>query len=313
METSPEFAFKDAVQSGHVAVDDSDLRRLIPPDRRNHCFLLGFYSDREARQFLEGKSLQQADFDELMNHWNTARARISTLSPLSGEPEIRPILEPELLLEIAKVTERPDFKQAFPEGTWSVSLVELSGIIPFQPNVDIDYAAKQGVDTLCSTDLLSAVRICFPYGKLTTLAINLDQPQKAVTVSGFNPALQVVGFQYGQQDAQGPFVVSLYITAGLNIVQVSRYRGRYFLSNGYHRTYKLMRAGFTHIPCIVKNVDSLAETGALAPGFFSESVLMSARPPLFTDFRDEVLGITVPVHATKKVVRIRPDEYFMIG
>ena len=301
------------IERKRIAADEEELHRLIPPDRRSHLFLLGFYSEQEARQFLQGKQLPQPDFDEIMKRWDAARALIGTLSPLCREPEVRPILEPELLLEITKVTERPDFKQVFPEGTWSVSLVELSGIISFQPNVDVDYAAKQGGDSLSPSDLLSAVRLCFPDGKPTALAINVDQAQKAITVSGINPALQVVGFNWGQQNPQGPFVISFYITAGPNVMQVSRYRGRYFLSNGYHRALKLMRAGFTHIPCLVKNANSLAETGALGPGFFSESVLMSPRPPLLADFRDEVLGITVPVHAAKKVVRIRPDEYFALG
>jgi hypothetical protein len=301
------------VQGDQVMADEAELRRLIPPDRRDHCFLLGFYSDQESRQFLQGKNLQQEHFDELVKRCDAARVRITTLLPLSGEPEVRPILEPEVLLEIAKVTERPDFKQVFPEGTWSISLVELSLIVPFQPNVDIAYADKQGEESLNPRNLLSAVRLCFPYGKPTTLAINFDQAQKAITVSGINPSLQVVGFNWGQQDTQGPFVVSMYINAGPNIVQVSRYRGRYFLSNGYHRVYRLMKAGFTHIPCLLKNASNLAETGALAPGFFSESVLMAPRPPLFPDFGDEVLGITVPIHGTKKVVRIRPDEFLMAG
>lgn len=120
------------------------------------------------------------------------------------------------MLEIAKVTERPDFKQVFPEGTWSISLVELSAIIAFQPNVDVGYAANQGGETLSSSDQLSAVRLCFPHGKPTTLAVNLDQAQKAITVSGINPSLQVVGYNWGQQDPQGPFVVSFYIHSGPN-------------------------------------------------------------------------------------------------
>jgi len=301
------------MQREQMVADEAELQRLIPPDRRDHSFLLGFYSDQEARQLLQGKNLQQAHFDELTKRCDAARAKIATLAPLSREPEVRPILEPESLLEIAKVTARPEFKQAFSDGTWSLSLVELSAIIAFQPNVDIAYAAKQGGDNLNSGDLLSAVRLCFPYGKPTALAVNLDQAQKAITVSGNNPSLQVVGFNWGQQEPQGPFVVSMFIHAGPNVVQVSRYRNRYFLSNGYHRLYRLMKAGFTHVPCLVKNANNLAETGALGPGFFSESVLMAARPPLFADFGDDVLGITVPLHGTKKVVRIRPDEFLMLG
>jgi hypothetical protein len=313
MESNPEFSSKHPAKSGHLIADESELRRLIPPDRRDHRFLLGFYPEQEARQLLQGKGLEQDHFDEIMKRWAAAKTVIESLSPLSHEPEVRPILEPEALLEIEKVMNRPDCKQMFPDGTWNASLLELSGIIPFQPNVDLAYASTLAEESFNSADLLSAVKMCFPYGKPSTLAVSVDQPQKAITVSGINPSLQVVGFHCGQQDAQGPFVISLYISAGPNLVQATRYRGRYFLTNGYHRAYRLMRAGFTHIPCLIVNANNIAETGALAPGFFPESLLMAPRPPLFTDFTDEVLAITVPTHAAKKVVRIRPDEYFVLG
>ncbi len=313
MEINPEFSSKQSVQPGQSVADESELRRLIPPDRRNHSFLLGFYGENEARQLLQGKGLEQDHFDEIMGRWGIAKALVETLPPLSHEPEVRPILEPEALLVIGKVMDRADCKQMFPDGSWSVSLLQLSGIIPFQPNIDLAYASSLGDETLDHVDLLSAVKLCFPYGKPSTLAVSVDQPQKAITVSGINPSLQVAGFHCGQQDAEGPFVISLYLSTGPNIVQATRYRGRYFLTNGYHRAYRLMRAGFTHIPCLVRNANNIAETGALVAGFFPESLLMSPRPPLFTDFTDEVLAITVPTHAAKKVVRIRPDEYLVLG
>jgi hypothetical protein len=302
-----------STRSGQPIADESELHRLIPPDRRNHAFLLGFYPENEAHQLLQGKGLQQEHLDEIVKQCGIARAHIGTLPPLSQEPELLPILDPDALLEISNFMSRPDCKQAFPDGAWSVSLLQLSGIIPFQPNIDLSYASGLADDNLNPHDLLAAVKLCFPNGKASTLAVSVDQPQKAITVSGINPALQVVGFHCGQQDPQGPFVISLYIGTGPNIVQATRYRGRYFLTNGNHRAYRLMKAGFTHIPCLVRNANNFTETGAVGAGFFSESLLMSPRPPLFTDFANEVLAITVPTHAAKKVVRIRPDEYFVLG
>jgi hypothetical protein len=293
--------------------DESELRRLIPADRRNHCFLLGFYPEQEARQILQGKGLEPGHFTEIMERWTSAKNRINSLPPLTHEPELLPMLEPDALLEVGKVMDRPDCKQMYASGTWSVSLVQLSGIVPFQPNIDLAYASSLGDEPLRPADILSAVKLCFPFGKPSTLAVSVDQPQKAITVSGINPSLQVAGFHCGQQDAQGPFVISLYISAGPNIVQVTRYRGRYFLTNGNHRAYRLMKAGFTHIPCLVRTASNIAETGALGAGFFPESLLMSERPPVFTHFADDVLAITIPTHLAKKVVRIRPDEYFVLG
>src|SRR2546428_588396 len=103
MELNPEFSSKHSVGSGQPPADELELRRLIPPDRRNHSILLGFYPEHEARQLLQGKGLEQDQFVEIMKRWGMAKTVIETLPPLSHEPEVRPILEPEALLEIGKV------------------------------------------------------------------------------------------------------------------------------------------------------------------------------------------------------------------
>lgn len=84
-----------------------------------------------------------------------------------------------------------------------------------------------------------------------------------------------------------------------------------FLSSGYHHVYRLMKAGFSHVPCIVREASTFAQTGAYGPGLFSDEVLMVPRPPLFPDFADPVLGIISPFRAVQRVIRIRPDEYFV--
>lgn len=227
-----------------------------------------------------------------MKEWDLARAMIETLPPLGDQqPEMLPLEDAAALAEIHEVMSRPDCRQAFPEGNWTPKLVEISKIIPFQPNVDVEYAERQRDPSLVPPNLMSAVKLCFPRKRPSALAIQVDEAQKAITVSGINPALQIVGLQGGQQNGEGPFVISLYISPGPNIVQVPQYRGRNFLSNGYHRVYGLVKAGFTRAPCAVKEATTLAETGALGAGFFSEALLMSARPPLFADFSDKVLGI----------------------
>jgi len=38
---------------------------------------------------------------------------------------------------------------------------------------------------------------------------------------------------------------------------------------------------------------------------------MALRSPLFPDFADPALGIISPFRAVERVIRIRPDEYFV--
>ncbi|MGB8524639.1 MAG: hypothetical protein WCD43_16865 [Candidatus Acidiferrales bacterium] len=287
-------------------------QRATPPGRRDHAVLLGHYDRNGARKFLEGKGLEERFVEELLQKRVEAEDRIKSLPPLDNKISAPlPITDREAIAEIEKVMEQPDCEEMYPPGTWTARLIEISKLIPFQPNLDVAYAESLGPSDLSPSHLLVAVKLCFSDSRSTAFGINVDESQKSVTITGINPTLQVRGVQFGKQQQDGPFVVTLLIGAAPNIVQVSQFGGRSYLASGYHRVYRLMKAGFSHVPCIVHQAKSIEETGARGPGFFAESVLTAPRPPLFPDFADKVLGVIVPLRAVSKVIRIRPDEYFV--
>jgi hypothetical protein len=72
-----------------------------------------------------------------------------------------------------------------------------------------------------------------------------------------------------------------------------------------------MQAGFSRVPCVVRDAPSLTHITPYAPLFFSEPVLMAARPPLVADFVDAELAILAPLRARRRITRIRPDEYLV--
>ena len=295
------------------AVAGFETRRVTPPGRREHAILLGFYDNTEARSFLEGKGLEENLVGEALQKRVKAEERIKSLSPLADKtPAALPITDREATREIEKIMELPDCEEIFPRGTWTPSLVEISTLIPMQPNLDLAYAESLGPPDLSSSRILSAVRLCFDDSRSTTFGISLDKVQKSLTITGVNPTLQVRGLQYGKQHQDGPFIVSMMIGAAPNIVQVSQFAGRHFLVSGNHRVYRLMKAGFSHVPCIVQSGKSIEEIGARGPNFFPGSVLTAPRPPLFPDFADNVLGVIVSLRAVSKVIRIRPDEYSVL-
>jgi len=76
------------------------------------------------------------------------------------------------------------------------------------------------------------------------------------------------------------------VPGGSPFFEVARYRGRWFLRDGYHRAYAHLRAGIIHIPTGVGEAKSLAELGAAHPWFFPEDVLFSSTPSRVTDFLD---------------------------
>jgi hypothetical protein len=295
-----------------AAVAESETRRATPSGRRAHAILLGYYDRADARKFLESKGLEEKLVEELLQKRLKAEERIKSLPPLADEtPVALPITDREAIYETEKIMELPDCDEIFPRGSWTAGLVQISTLVPLQANLDVAYAESLGPPDLSSSRMLSAVKLCFSDSRSTAFGINVDEVQKSVTITGINPTLHVRGVQYGKQP-DGPLIVSMIIAAAPNIVQVSQFAGRYFLVSGNHRVYRLMKAGFSHVPCMVHEAMSIEETGARGPSFFMESVLTAPRPPLFPDFADKVLGVIVPLHALSKVVRIRPDEYSVL-
>jgi hypothetical protein len=279
---------------------------------RRHAALLGYLSADRARDFLERKGVGPDALGQAMQQRERTEAHIKTLSPIEdSKPGVQPLRRAEALSEIHRVMSRPECKGAYPEGSWTAGLMEIARIIPIQPSLDVEYAQSLGGPDLAASNLLAAVKLCFAEKYPTEFDVSVDQSQKAISIHGINPSLEVVGLRYECQPESGPVLISFMVSPAPNIVVVSHYAGRYFLSGGQHRTYRLMKAGYSHVPCALREVKSLAQAGAYGPEVFSEPVLMAPRPPLFPDFADPVFSAIVPFPAVRRVVRIRPDEYFV--
>jgi hypothetical protein len=297
-----------------IQTTDQELPELPGSAKyRRHVMLLGYLGADHARDLLERKGASADVLIQAMQHGERAETRIRSLSPMPETAAAQPIENAAALSEIQRVMSRLECKSAYPEGSWKAELVEIAAMIPIQPSLDIDYARNLDSSDLMSSNLLPAVKLCFAEKHPTEFDVSVDQRQKAVSIHGINPSLEVAGLRYECQPDGGPVLVSFMVGPAPNIVVVSRYAGRHFLSSGYHRVYHLMRAGYSHVPCAVREVTNPAQAGAYGPDVFREQVLMAPRPPLFPDFVDPELAAIVPLPARHRVVRIRPDEYFVPG
>ena len=74
-------------------------------------------------------------------------------------------------------------------------------------------------------------------------------------------------------------------------LEVALYHGRWFLRDGYHRSYGLLRRGIRCVPAVVLHARTIGELGAIGHKFFPQDILFSALPPMVSDFGNEVLTI----------------------
>jgi hypothetical protein len=300
------------VDRRHTAIEgEFSVPSGIPTGYRAHTVLLGYYTEAQAIAFLRDKGVHADAMERLLNEQARAQSRIGALPPLAPAAAAQPITDAVAGAEISQIMSRPDCKAAFPEGRWTAELVEIAKLIAISPSLDVAYAGSLSIPGLDPSNPLSAVQLCFNPKHSSTFHVSLDQAQKSVNVVGIHPALEVVSLRCGQQTEDGPLLVTFLVAAPPNLVVVLRHQGRLFLSGGYHRVYRLLKAGFSQVPCLVQDVPGLGQIARYGSPLSQEHVLMAPRPPLFTDFADPELASMVPLRAMHKITRIRPDEYLI--
>jgi hypothetical protein len=137
----------------------------------------------------------------------------------------------------------------------------------------------------------------------------INQSEKSYTLSSLNPNLRIMTLVRQKQDSWKNlgFIVGIHPS----FVQVAECNGRWFVRDGYHRCYGLLRRGITRIPCVFVRARNFSETGAEQPGLLKYEQVFSSRPPLLKDFFDDAVSVTVQYRALRKVVRIRGEEFFV--
>jgi hypothetical protein len=311
MTPEPEATFRMVDRRHSANAGESGARREIPDGYRPHAVLLGHHSEDQAREFLRDKGVHPEAVPGLMQERARAQSRIRMSAPFAPAAATLPVEDPQATTEIRRIMAQPECKAAFPEGTWTAQMVEIAKLIAVHPSLDVRYAESLGGPALDASKLISAVQLCFGSKHSSPFHVSVDQPHKSINIVGTHPAFEVVSLRCSQQGETGSLVVSFMVAAPPNIVVVLRFAGRVFLAGGYHRVYRLMQAGFSHVPCIVREAPGFAQIAQCGPLIFQESALMAPRPPLVADFADPELGIIAPLRAMRKVIRIRPDEYLV--
>ena len=284
----------------------------MPTGYRAHSVVLGNHPEDQAIAWLRDNSVHRDAVERLVSESARARSHVATLPPLVPATAAQPIEDAAARAAINQIMSRPDCKAAFPDGRWTAEVVEIARLVPLSPSLDVAYAENLGGPGLDPSNPLSAVRLCFNPRHSSSLDVSLDHAQKAVNIVGMNPALEVVSLRCSQQAEDGPLLVSFVVAAPPNLVLVLRHHGRSFLCGGHHRVYRLLKAGFSQVPCVVKDVPGLQEIVRYGSSLsFQAPVLMAPRPPLFPDFADPALASIAPLRVTRKVTRIRPDEYLV--
>jgi hypothetical protein len=281
----------------------------VPAGYRLHALLLGHCDEQEMRDVRRDLAIDDGAADRVVAGWERARRLNAGAAPLDPAAALVPVQSADAIAEITRLMGRPEYRAAFPDGTWAPALVEIGQLIPVRLSLDLESAREFGTTDLDPADPLSALPICFAPRAAARFDVDTDRAQESITVSAADPGLTVMGLRYTRQGENGPLVVSFMIGAPPPLVVVLRHGGRLFLSSGAEPVFHLMQRGFTRLPCVVRDVASLSHIVVPDATGFRAAALLAPRPPLISDFADEELSVVAPGRSMRRVVRIRPDLF----
>ena len=202
---------------------------------------------------------------------------------------------------LSSIANRDDLQQEFCDLEWRLGVVDLRLLVAFQRRLVL---RDQDLDHGDITDWERRISLAFPSGRSSSFDQRLDR--NSLTISSENPDFTV----RLNEVSNGAETINLRIHHGSPFMEVGCYRERWFLRDGYHRAYHLLRAGVFEIPAVIVQVRTLEELGANRSWFFPEEVLFGARPPLITDFLCTDLVVRWRRPAQRKIVRITITEDF---
>lgn len=267
--------------------------------------------EAEAFNFLKGNCIFESATDDKLRE-------IVKISRTAAESLPKPDLAAEVLEiegkyrpQLEAVAKNPFFPEAVGQRKWSFKLTEIDKLVCFQMYVDTEYSEEMG-EKLDFSDLKSVIDFCLPTKPMKRqVATSFDPSERAHTL--FSPAMdfRVISPTRAIDPATKRQSFGFSIGWGVPFVLVVKFQHRYFLKNGYHRVYMLRKNGVKHAACILIEGENYEDTGAARPGFFSQTLLLSDRPPLFANFLSDQIAPEILMQSQTKIIRVKVDEFVL--
>ena len=236
--------------------------------------------------------------DTLPMKIDRARAKLAGSEFLASSPTIADI--PATMNELlGRLNHRADLRAEMDGLDWSTGIVDLRRLLVFQRRLVFDdrflhpqVPAQDDWPALSALAFGPVVPITY-----TTLVASESQ----LVLQSENPNLQIrtVAARTG---------LPLCLHGGSPFFEVAQFGGRWFLRDGYHRAYRLLRAGIRQFPTILLRARSLAELGPVQPWFFQKETLFGSRPPCMLDFLDDDLTIEYTRTRLLKTLHVTIEE-----
>jgi hypothetical protein len=265
--------------------------------------LVGWMPATQSNNFIGAFA---ADDEEILRLRRAGEMRVAAVKSLDRVLDQSGVIEEipaKLAFHVSQFVESAIGKAAKAEG-FNLAYVDLTKLVAFQSFVRQASVRNYSL-MVAPNDITSAARIALPVDFRSEIRARYDPHSGSWHVFSLDQNLRIVG-QLGHPNPDGSIGVGYNFAVQPSLVKVQTYKGRSYLSDGYHRTVALLRRGFTESLALVRDVAEFEQLGAL--GHLPLDSFTGESPPLLRDYSDDRLSLELKVPGGARHFLLRPQQ-----
>jgi hypothetical protein len=264
--------------------------------------VLGFLLKAEVDAIFKQQPLQLADqTSDPARCWRNSAEAVRSLEAAPHAAQIG-LLNESVLPVIKEIRARRTFAKYYDAiDDYQFALAPINALLTPQWLADMDYIKELADQINQNSSLEDLIRFCMSEGTITEPIISGTQ----VIFSSNRPNIHADQVPFVREVGPGEFEVVIRANSRPNYVQVAAVGGRLLLTNGVHHVCALLLRGFESVPCVVRNLGRIEESGLnLQSTLFRPELMSGPRPALVKDFLSDRIAIPLKMRSVYHIIRI---------
>jgi hypothetical protein len=274
--------------------------------------LIGWMPEAEAILALNARRAGIPPTEEQLAKIQSARTAVAGRTEHDAQGDVVLPIPPELAPLVEALHVNPAGASLFAIGG-EVHLINLDRVVAFQPLVHLDNAVER-IAGAGAGDWADLAAVTLPLVSSVELPASYDEARKAWIIVSPSPNIRAgQQFSGNVQLPSGAAGIGFGFTinAGVSMLQIGLFQGRYFLRDGYHRALGLLQRGISQVPGFVTTVDQVEQLAP--PGMLPQSAYLGPHPPRLADYLDETVAVEVQAPATAHMIVIQGLEFDFVS
>jgi len=269
---------------------------------RNVRAILGFLLKAEVDAIFKQQPFELRDEKTDPPHaWRSSCDAVRTLSTTPTNVQIGFLDETQLPI-LKTIRSRKTFAKYYDAiDDHNFAMVPINALLSPQWFADLDYIHELASQITEAASFEDLIRFTIAEGTITEPIISGSQ----VIFTSLRPDIYADQIPTVREVESGEFEIVVRASSRPNYVSVASIGGRLVLTNGVHHVCALALRGFESVPCVLRSVSRIEETGLnLQSTLFRPDLFSGQRPAQVLDFLDDKVAVPLRMRSMYHILRI---------